>query len=58
MECHIYRQPFVLVRQWKDKTNTSRKDNLTRARQLYGKGRQFQIAFQAQNKAERQFWIA
>ena len=39
---------FVLVRQLKDKTIASRKDNLARARQ-------FQIALQAQDIAERQF---
>ena len=40
---HIYRQSFVLVRQRKDKTNTSRKDNLAWARQTISKGRQIQL---------------
>ena len=42
-ECHIYRQSIELVRQMKDKTNTSRKDNLAWARQTISKGRQLQL---------------
>ena len=58
---HIYRQSFVLVRQRKDKTNTSRKDNLAWARQTISKGRKLQLpsklkAWQKDNlRGARQF---
>ena len=61
-ECHIYRQSIVHERQSLDKTITSQErqiqskyDNLGLGKTIQGKGRQFQIVYQALNQPERQY---